>query len=107
MELGQFVLKELLYVFFQADMSSVYFGVTAVLTVIGIWGLFRKSGLPGWWALVPCAKDLKMGQIADREKEGRVAAVTQGVNLLWRVAGGAGGEGPGQHRGGGQRGNAG
>ena len=85
MELGQFVLKELLYVFFQADMSSVYFGVTAVLTVIGIWGLFRKSGLPGWWALVPCAKDLKMGQIADREKEGRVAAVAQGVNILCRI----------------------
>ena len=85
MELGQFVLKELLYVFFQADMSSVYFGVTAVLTVIGIWGLFRKSGLPGWWALVPCAKDLKMGQIADREKEGRVAAVIQGINILCRI----------------------
>ena len=53
-----------------------------VLAVIGLWGIFQKCGLKGWWALIPCAREAKMGLIADREMEGRVFAVLQGVNIL-------------------------
>ena len=45
--------------------------VLAVFYLIGLWGVFVKCGLRGWWALVPVARVYKLALCADREQEGR------------------------------------
>ena len=49
------------------------------LTIVGLWGIFHKCGVKGWWALVPLAREYKLGQCAGRESEGRVLAVVVGL----------------------------
>ena len=45
----------------------------------GLWGVFQKCGVKGWWALVPVARYYKLGVCAGREPEGRVLAALSGV----------------------------
>lgn len=45
----------------------------------GMWMIFRKCGIKGWMALVPCLREYKLGQAADREQEGRILAVLEGL----------------------------
>ena len=53
------------------------------LFILGLWPLLKKSGIPGWWALVPCAREYMFARCAGREPEGRVISVTSfGVYLL-------------------------
>jgi ABC-type multidrug transport system ATPase subunit len=52
------------------------------LTIVGFWGIFHKCGVKGWWALVPFAREYKLGLCAGRESEGRVLAV---VDVLMNV----------------------
>ena len=52
------------------------------LTFVGLWGIFQKCGVKGWWALVPFAREYKLGLCAGRESEGRVLAV---VDVLMNV----------------------
>ena len=54
----------------------------SALYIAGLWGMFRKSGIDSRWALVPCVKELKLGQAAGLEREGRVAAVARGLAIL-------------------------
>ena len=49
--------------------------VLSILYMIGLWKLFVKCGLKGWWALVPIAKYYKLALCADREQEGRSLTV--------------------------------
>ncbi len=49
--------------------------LTGILAMAGEWGLLKKSGLKGWWALIPCARDYQLGRCAGREPEGRTACV--------------------------------
>ena len=49
--------------------------VCNVLIIIGEWGLLKKSGLKGWWSLVPCAKEYQLARCAGREPEGRMTSV--------------------------------
>ena len=49
--------------------------LTAILSYVGFWKMFEKSGLKGWMALVPCLREYQMGRCAGREPEGRVYAV--------------------------------
>ena len=46
-----------------------------LLYLAGLWAVLRKSGVKGWWALVPCARQYKLGLCAGREPEGRTLAV--------------------------------
>lgn len=69
------ILRILLSVFLSADLN--YTLVLAVLYVIGLWGLFKKSGLRPWWALVPVAREFQFARCAGREAEGRVFSLTQ------------------------------
>ena len=46
-----------------------------LLYLAGLWAVLRKSGVKGWWALVPCARQHKLGLCAGREPEGRTLAV--------------------------------
>ena len=54
----------------------------SVLFLAGLWGIFRKCGVEGWWALVPVVRYYKLGLCAGREPEGRLLAVTTGIRLL-------------------------
>ncbi len=63
-------------------LSDVFFGsadrglmIFAALFLIGEWGLLKKSGIRGWWALVPCAREYQLARCAGREPEGRTASL--------------------------------
>ncbi len=60
--------------------------VIAVLFLIGLWGVFRKCGVKGWWAFVPVVRFYKLGQCAGREMEGRVLAVTNAISNYFSFA---------------------
>ncbi len=65
------------------DSSLDYTLPFAVLYVAGLWGLFKKSGLKPWWALVPVARQYQLARCAGRESEGRVySMVTLGSIVL-------------------------
>ena len=73
-------LNVLLYVLFGSfDTLST---ILSVLYMIGLWRLFVKCGLKGWWALVPIVKYYKLALCADREQEGRTVTVKRPVLFL-------------------------
>ena len=43
--------------------------------------MFKKCGVKGWLALIPCVRDVKLGQVAGRENEGRVLAVSKALTI--------------------------
>ncbi len=51
--------------------------VLSALYLVGLWKLFEKSGLKGWWALVPFARNYQLSRCAGRENEGPVFSLTQ------------------------------
>ena len=51
--------------------------VTGLLFIVGEWGLLQKSGLKGWWALIPCAREYQLARCAGREPEGRILSVAE------------------------------
>ena len=55
--------------------------VLMILYLAGIWGMLVKSGLKGWWALIPGARDYQLARCAGREVEGRIYSVT-GIAIL-------------------------
>ena len=56
--------------------------IMGILYITGLWGVFVKCGLKGWWALVPIARDYKLALCADREQEGRSLLVVRIILLL-------------------------
>ena len=56
--------------------SSWGFAAMEALFVVGAWGLFKKSGLSGWWAPVPVVREYLLARCAGREPEGRVTSAT-------------------------------
>ena len=62
----------------------VFLGSTNWLDVIfrglflaGIWRMFEKSGIKGWWALIPGAREFQLARCAGRESEGPIYSLTQ------------------------------
>ena len=55
--------------------SAPHMIAAEVLFIAGVWGVLRKSGLKGWWALIPCAREYQLARCAGREPEGRYLAV--------------------------------
>ena len=49
------ILNSLLYIAIDADVGA-YSIVTSILYLVGLWKIFEKCGLKGWWALVPLAR---------------------------------------------------
>ena len=69
------------------------FDITALFSVLyiaGLWGIFRKSRIKSWWALVPVAREYQLARCAGRESEGRVYSVVTFlmilINLVMSVA---------------------
>ena len=68
---------------------AVYFGskswiyiISGVLYMAGLWKMFEKSGLKGWWALIPCAREYQLSRCAGREPEGRLLSVFTFIGIL-------------------------
>ncbi len=57
------------------------------LYMAGLWKMFQKSGIKGWWALIPCASDYQLSRCAGREPEGRVYSVLVFLQKIWLVVG--------------------
>lgn len=74
------ILTILLIVLFDRDSWDL--ALPQVLYIAGLYGMFKKSNIPGWWALIPCAREYKLAVCAGRESEGRVISV---LSLLSRV----------------------
>ena len=56
--------------------------ILAIIYLAGLWGVFVKCGLKGWWALVPVARDYKLALCADREQEGRTLCIVHIVLIV-------------------------
>ena len=79
---GEAILNALTNIFLRADYDEYFYLITGALTLFGLWGLFRKSGLKGWYALIPCLAEDKLGEVAGRERDGRVVAMTRGIMVI-------------------------
>lgn len=44
--------------------------ITMALLITGLWKMFEKSGVEGWWALIPGAREYQLARCAGRESEG-------------------------------------
>ena len=78
------IVKNILIVFLGS--GEWYQVVVVALFLIGQWGLFRKSGTPGWLTLIPCVREYMLARCAGREPEGRVTSVTQFFIILATLA---------------------
>ena len=54
--------------------------ILMALYLVGLWRIFEKSGLKGWWALIPGARDYQLARCAGRETEGRMYSIS-GVTI--------------------------
>ncbi len=66
----------------ELDSSHTLDIVLMALYLAGLWGLFVKSGLKGWWALIPAARDYQLARCAGREAEGRIYSLTGAASTL-------------------------
>ena len=62
-----------------------FFVIWEILYNIGLWGILKKCGLPGWHALIPGYRYVSMGKCAARELEGRVLCVVELFANLFSV----------------------
>ena len=65
-----------------AGLESMILGA---LAIAGMWLVFKKCGIPGWHALIPCYRYYELGRCALRELDGRVMLVLQGPEILLSV----------------------
>ena len=56
------------------------------LYIFGAWMLLTKSGLKGFWALIPWAREYQLSRCASREPEGRVYCLISALITLLSVA---------------------
>ena len=75
------ILNILAIIFLGVGSGAVAMGLR-VLYIAGLWGVFRKCGIPGWWALIPVAREYRLGECADREAEGRTLSVLSLLTIL-------------------------
>ena len=57
------------------DSTDVFNVVLRTLYIAGVWMLLKKSGLKGWWALIPGFREYQLARSAIREPEGRVYSI--------------------------------
>ncbi len=62
--------------------TSIVYIVFSILSVLGMWQMFKKSGVKSWWALIPIAREYQLSRCAMREPEGRPYAM---ILLLQRI----------------------
>ena len=58
-------------------------GILAVLCYIGLYKMFPKSGIKGWFAFIPGAREYQLARCAGRESEGPVYSLTHvGITVV-------------------------
>ena len=78
---------------FLTILCAILFGSTSPIMIVlsalymaGVWRLLQKSGLQGWWALIPGAREYRLSQCAGREPEGRVYSVLAVADIALLLA---------------------
>ncbi len=73
--------------------ANIFFGDTSRSTIIlqslyfvGLWMIFKKSDVKGWWSLVPWYREYQLGKCAGKEPEGRVIAFAKFIHTVFNVA---------------------
>ena len=59
--------------------------ILSVLFMAGIWRIFEKSGIKGWWALLPGAREYQLACCAGRESEGPVYSLASAGSIALQV----------------------
>ena len=77
------VVRILLTIF--ARGTSVSDIVISALFMAGIWRIFEKSGIKGWWALIPGAREYQLACCAGRESEGPVYSLASAGSIALQV----------------------
>ncbi len=77
------VVRILLTIF--ARGTSVSDIVISALFMAGIWRIFEKSGIKGWWALIPGAREYQLACCAGRESEGPVYSLASASSIALQV----------------------
>ena len=81
------ILNVLSYIFLNVGINDQwYYLIPAVLTLVGLWGVFRKCGLTPWHALIPYVRDVRLGEAAGMEKEGRILGLLSVLTSLVNIA---------------------
>ena len=62
--------------------SQPYLLILSALSLFGMYGIFKKCGLTPWHALIPCLREVKLGEAVGMEREGRIAAMLHGITIL-------------------------
>ena len=75
-------LQFLAITFLQTDFSGIYSILCGPVYLAGLYGIFRKCGIQGWWVFVPCIREARLGEAAGMEKEGRMSAILSGIVVL-------------------------
>ena len=78
-------LKLLLIILF--DSTSPWLIALRALYIAGIWKVLEKSGVKGWFALIPGACEYQMGRCGGREQDGRTLSVLAVLNRLIAILG--------------------
>ena len=68
------------------DSTSPFLVLLKALYILGAWRVLEKSGLKGFWALIPWAREYQLSRCAFREPEGRVYCITSAVITALRIA---------------------
>ena len=80
------VLDCLTTIFFNCRVENTYLLFTGIICIFGFWGIFRKCGVRTWDALIPCLREIRIGEAAGMEKEGRILALLTGTTILLELA---------------------
>ncbi|MBP5727176.1 MAG: ATP-binding cassette domain-containing protein, partial [Clostridia bacterium] len=64
--------------------NSFYVG-SGLLLLFGMWGVFRKCGIKPFRALIPCLREVGIGEAVGMEKEGRITAFLEGTAILLSI----------------------
>ncbi|MBQ6504189.1 MAG: ABC transporter ATP-binding protein [Flexilinea sp.] len=74
--------------------ATIFFGGSSILTIvtqglyiIGLWKIFEKSDIKGWWALLPWFREYQLGKCAGKEPEGRAIGITAFLVCVTEIAG--------------------
>ena len=59
--------------------------ILSALFMAGIWRIFEKSGIKGWWALIPGAREYQLACCAGRESEGPVYSLASAGSIALQV----------------------
>lgn len=56
--------------------STGIYSILGVLEIVGMYFLFKKSGVKPFWAFIPFVRNYRLAECADREEEGRILTVS-------------------------------